>query len=256
MTELPDLTSYEAVLFDLDGVITPTADLHRKAWATMFSAYLDSRGAAPYTEQDYFEHLDGRARAEGVESLLESRGISLPQDRMAIGAGGADDVERADRPSDETVVGLGLRKNQDFLRLLDEGMDAYPGSVALLDALAASAHAPRVAIVSSSKNARQVLDAAGLLDRFELVVDGNVSADNGLPGKPAPDTYAYAAEALGVQNSRAVVVEDATSGVASGRAGDFGLTVGVDRGAGEDALLEAGADVVVSDLGDLAAVTS
>ncbi|MGO1950809.1 MAG: HAD family hydrolase [Mycobacteriaceae bacterium] len=250
MTDLPDLASFEAVLFDLDGVITPTAELHRKAWEAMFTEYLDSRNAGPYTEQDYFEHLDGRSRIEGVESLLDSRGISLPHDRMAIGAGGADNVERSDLPSDDTIVGLGLRKNVDFLRLLREGIDAYPGSVRLLDAFSAADTAPRVAIVSSSKNAVQVLESAGLLDRFELVVDGNVAAAKGLPGKPAPDTYSYAASALGVDNAHAVVVEDATSGVASGRAGSFGLVVGVDRGAGEDALLTAGADVVVADLAD------
>ncbi|HIW92093.1 MAG TPA: HAD-IA family hydrolase [Candidatus Corynebacterium avicola] len=238
MTESPDLTGYQAVLFDLDGVITPTADLHRQAWAVMFTDYLDSRGAEPYTEQDYYDHLDGRARLEGIASLLESRGISLPMD----GPDGDDQ---------DTVTSLGERKNNDFLRLLDEGITAYPGSVALLDALAGSPNPPRVAIVSSSKNARQVLEAAGLLERFELVVDGRVAAEHQLPGKPAPDTYAYAATQLGVENSAAVVVEDATSGVASGRAGAFGLTVGVDRGAGQDALLAAGADVVVSDLEEL-----
>lgn len=243
MTERPDLTGYQAVLFDLDGVITPTADLHRQAWAVMFTDYLDSRGAEPYSEQDYFDHLDGRARLEGIASLLESRGISLPLNSPATPATGGEHRE--------TVTSLGERKNADFLRLLDEGINAYPGSVALLDALADRPDAPRVAIVSSSKNARQVLEAAGLLERFELVVDGLVAAEHQLPGKPAPDTYAFAAAQLGVDNAVAVVVEDATSGVASGRAGGFGLTVGVDRGAGQDALLAAGADVVVTDLAEL-----
>lgn len=243
MTERPDLTGYQAVLFDLDGVITPTADLHRQAWAVMFTDYLDSHGAEPYTEQDYFDHLDGRARLEGIASLLESRGISLPLNSPATPATGGEHRE--------TVTSLGERKNADFLRLLDEGINAYPGSVALLDALADRPDAPRVAIVSSSKNARQVLEAAGLLERFELVVDGLVAAEHQLPGKPAPDTYAFAAAQLGVDNAVAVVVEDATSGVASGRAGGFGLTVGVDRGAGQDALLAAGADVVVTDLAEL-----
>lgn len=243
MTERPDLTGYQAVLFDLDGVITPTADLHRQAWAVMFTDYLDSHGAEPYSEQDYFDHLDGRARLEGIASLLESRGISLPLNSPATPATGGEHRE--------TVTSLGRRKNADFLRLLDEGINAYPGSVALLDALADRPDAPRVAIVSSSKNARQVLEAAGLLERFELVVDGLVAAEHQLPGKPAPDTYAFAAAQLGVDNAVAVVVEDATSGVASGRAGGFGLTVGVDRGAGQDALLAAGADVVVTDLAEL-----
>ena len=209
MTERPDLTGYQAVLFDLDGVITPTADLHRQAWAVMFTDYLDSRGAEPYSEQDYFDHLDGRARLEGIASLLESRGISLPLNSPETPATPATGGEHR-----ETVTSLGERKNADFLRLLDEGINAYPGSVALLDALADRPDAPRVAIVSSSKNARQVLEAAGLLERFELVVDGLVAAEHQLPGKPAPDTYAFAAAQLGVDNAVAVVVEDATSGVA------------------------------------------
>ncbi|MGP5621612.1 HAD family hydrolase [Candidatus Corynebacterium faecigallinarum] len=249
MTERPDLTGYQAVLFDLDGVITPTADLHRQAWAVMFTDYLDSHGAEPYSEQDYFDHLDGRARLEGIASLLESRGISLPLNSPATPETPATPATGGEHR--ETVTSLGERKNADFLRLLDEGINAYPGSVALLDALADRPDAPRVAIVSSSKNARQVLEAAGLLERFELVVDGLVAAEHQLPGKPAPDTYAFAAAQLGVDNAVAVVVEDATSGVASGRAGGFGLTVGVDRGAGQDALLAAGADVVVTDLAEL-----
>ncbi|WP_291479259.1 HAD-IA family hydrolase [Corynebacterium sp.] len=239
---MPDLRTFDAVLFDLDGVITPTADLHRAAWAAMFTEFLGNRGADPYTEQDYYDHLDGRSRDEGVQALLDSRGISLPHGDAATATA-----------SDDTVVGLGLRKNEDFLRVLGQGIDPYPGSVALLDDLTGdtAGTAPQVAIVSSSKNARQVLTAAGLVDRFGLIVDGTVAAAEGLPGKPAPDTYLFAARSLGVDPSRAVVVEDATSGVASGRAGDFGLVVGVDRGAGRETLLDAGADIVVSDLAEL-----
>lgn len=237
---MPELRTFDLILFDLDGVITPTADLHRAAWKTMFTDFLADRGAETYTEQDYYDHLDGRARDEGVRSLLESRGIELPD-------GDADTAAA----TDDSVIGLGLRKNDDFLRQLEEGMEPYAGSVQLLDLFDELPDAPRVAIVSSSKNARQVLSAAGLLDRFALVVDGNVAAEQGLAGKPAPDTYLYAAATLGVEPSRAVVVEDATSGVASGRAGDFGLVVGVDRGAGRQALMDAGADTVVPDLADL-----
>ncbi|WP_288801947.1 HAD family phosphatase [uncultured Corynebacterium sp.] len=237
------LFSYGALLFDLDGVITPTAALHREAWSRMFSAFLAQRGAEPYTEQDYFDYLDGRRRDEGVAALLESRNITVDE-------GTAEDA--ADK---DTIHGLGARKNEDFLKLVSEGVEAYPGSVALLDEWRARKDAgedvPRMAIVSSSKNASPVLEAAGLVDRFELIVDGIVANDRELPGKPAPDTYAYAAEQLGVGVEDAVVLEDATSGVASGRAGDFGLVIGVDRGAGEQALLDAGADVVVRDLGDL-----
>lgn len=234
---------YSALLFDLDGVITPTADLHKVAWGRMFTALLDEHGSKPYTEQDYFDYLDGRRRDEGVQAVLSSRGMNLPMG------------EPDDGPDVESVHGLGARKNQDFLNLVAEGVDAYPGSVQLLDAITERAKngekAPQIAIVSSSKNARPVLEAAGLIDRFEVIVDGVVAAQNNLPGKPAPDTYVYAAEQLGVSVDKTVVIEDATSGVASGKAGKFGLVIGVDRGAGAEALHEHGADIVVDDLADL-----
>ncbi|MDK7134597.1 HAD-IA family hydrolase [Corynebacterium sp. UMB4614] len=244
--DLPDLWQYGAILFDLDGVITPTADLHREAWAHMFTEYFRELGAggqsvAEYTDQDYYDYLDGRPRTEGIAALLHSRGIDLPT--------GSEE----DTAAEHTVYGLGERKNAEFLRLLGQGIAAYPGSVQLLDTLTApkgGATPPRLAIVSSSKNARPVLEAAGLLDRFELVVDGLVAAELELPGKPAPDTYLHAATWLGVPAEKAVVVEDALSGVASGRNGKFGLVVGVDRGAGDQELLDAGADTVVADLAD------
>ncbi|QQE50944.1 HAD-IA family hydrolase [Corynebacterium urealyticum] len=242
---LPDLWQYGAILFDLDGVITPTADLHREAWAHMFAEYFRELGAgqsvAEYTDQDYYDYLDGRPRTEGIAALLHSRGIDLP-------AGSEEDTA-----AENTVYGLGERKNAEFLRLLDQGIAAYPGSVQLLDTLTAPKEGvtpPRLAIVSSSKNARPVLQAAGLLDRFELIVDGLVAAELELPGKPAPDTYLHAATWLGVPAEKAAVVEDALSGVAAGRNGKFGLIVGVDRGAGEQELRDAGADTVVADLAD------
>ncbi|WP_295629391.1 HAD family phosphatase [uncultured Corynebacterium sp.] len=235
---------YGAVLFDLDGVLTPTADIHEQAWGDMFRAFLEERGADPYTDADYFAHLDGRRRDEGIRAMLESRGIQLDD-------GGDDDTA-----ADDTVTGLGLRKNEDFLRRVAEGVEPYPGSVKFLDHLDAVAAgegdgAPRLAVVSSSRNARPVLEAAGLLERFELVVDGNVAHERGLDGKPSPATYLYAAEVLGVTAAEAVVVEDALSGVRSGAAGDFGLVVGVDRGAGRDELAANGADEVVDDLAEL-----
>lgn len=243
MTDLTKpLLSYRALLFDLDGVITPTAELHRQAWSRMFTAYLAERGARPYTEQDYFDYLDGRRRDEGVAALLASRGITLD-------TGSPDDAAEAD-----TIHGLGARKNQDFLELVRSGVQAYPESIKLLDYVAEHAtrdEAPAMAIVSSSKNARPVLEAAGLIDRFEVIVDGVVASEEKLPGKPAPDTYLHAAQKLGVDPSEAVVIEDATSGVASGKAGEFGLVVGVDRGAGAEALAAAGAHVVVSELTEL-----
>ena len=230
---------FAAYLFDLDGVLTPTADLHMLAWSQLFNGYLHAHGLSPeYTEQDYFDYVDGKPRYDGVRSFLASRGIELPD---------GDPSDDADR---ETVCGLGNRKNAVFSAIVEsDGVDPYPGSVKFLDALAKTG--AQVAVVSSSRNAPAVLAAAGLSDRFEVVVDGQVAAAKGLPGKPAPDTYEYAASLLGVPVSAAVVVEDALSGVASGKAGNFGLVIGVDRGAGVDALRDAGADVVVADLGEL-----
>ncbi len=228
----------DAVLFDLDGVITPTADVHMHAWAELFGPFLEARGSAAYTQQDYFDHIDGKPRYEGVAALLDDRDIDLPWG------------EPADSPAAETVCGLGNRKNAVFGTVLArDGVTAYPGSLALLDAL--DARGTRMAIVSSSANAPDVLRAAGLGERFETVVDGVVARQQGLPGKPRPDTYQYAADVLGVPHQRSVVVEDALSGVQAGAAGDFAYVVGVDRGAGAAALSDHGADLVVNDLADL-----
>lgn len=238
------LHSAGAILFDLDGVITPTADVHEQAWADMFSDYFEHKGVSAYTEEDYFTYLDGRRRDEGIAAILESRGISLPH--------GSDE----DTAKDETIVGLGKRKNDDFLARVERGIEAYPGSVALLDELqgardSSASEKPQLAVVSSSKNAVPVLTAAGLRERFVEIVDGVVAHENNLPGKPAADTFVYAAKNLGVAPRDAVVVEDAISGVQAGAAGAFGLVIGVDRGAGAEALRRAGADVVVSDLAAL-----
>jgi beta-phosphoglucomutase family hydrolase len=231
---------YDAVLFDLDGVITPTAEVHMRAWAAMFSGFLTRRGSAPYSEQDYFAHIDGRPRYEGVAALLASRGIELPWG------------DPADQPSAETVCGLGNRKNLMFNEVLAaDGVEPYPGSVLLVDRLLE--RDVRVAIVSSSANAPDVLRAAGIEERFEVVVDGRVARDQHLPGKPRPDTYLYAGALLGAPPERAVVVEDALSGVAAGAAGGFGLVIGVDRGAGAEALRASGAHLVVRDLSELVA---
>jgi beta-phosphoglucomutase family hydrolase len=233
-----DWSAVDAVLFDLDGVITPTAKVHERAWSEMFTAFLTGRGAAPYTDQDYFANVDGRPRYDGVAALLASRGIELPWGQPS------------DSPDAETVCGLGNRKNELFGAVLArDGVAAYPGSLALLDAL--DARGIRSAVVSSSANAPAVLRAAGIAQRFATLVDGAVARRQRLAGKPAPDTYEYAADALGVPHRRAVVVEDAVSGVEAGAAGGFALVVGVDRGAGVDTLRAHGADVVVSDLGEL-----
>lgn len=228
-----------AVLFDLDGVITPTADVHMAAWSRMFNDFLTRRaGEAPYTDEDYFLYVDGKPRYDGVRSFLNSRGIAL------------DKGSPSDSPSADTVCGLGNRKNEAFNAVLArDGIEAYPGSLDLLDHL--DALGMPMAIVSSSRNARSVLDAAGLTHRFRAIVDGSVAADEGLPGKPAPDTFLRAAALLGVSPSRCVVVEDAVSGVMAGRAGNFAHVVGINRGVGADALIGAGADLVVGDLAEL-----
>jgi beta-phosphoglucomutase family hydrolase len=233
-----DWTAYDAVLFDLDGVVTPTAEVHMRAWAALFSEYLRARGVAPYTDADYFAYIDGAPRYDGVASLLASRGLELPWG------------DPSDEPTAETVCGLGNRKNAAFHEVLAAGgVRPYPGSVQVMDML--RERGIRVAIVSSSANAPEVLRAAGLSDRFDAVVDGSVARAQRLAGKPRPDTYLYGAKLLHAAPERTVVVEDALSGVEAGAAGGFGLVIGVDRGAGAEALRQRGADLVVSDLAEL-----
>lgn len=234
-----DWSLYDAALFDLDGVLTPTADVHMHAWAKMFNEFLAGRpGQRPYTDDDYYACLDGKPRFEGVQSFLTSRGIDLPW-------GEVDDPTSA-----ETVCGLGNRKNEAFEQVLaSEGVAPYPGSKLLLDALLA--RGTKVAVVSSSRNAVKVLRTAGILADFPVIVDGEVADREGLAGKPEPATFLDAADKLGVPKERAVVFEDAVSGVQAGRAGHFGLVVGVNRGAGEQTLLDNGADIVVPDLQEI-----
>jgi beta-phosphoglucomutase family hydrolase len=238
---LPDLTAYDAVLFDLDGVLTPTAEVHMHAWQTMFEELFAAWEITPaYTERDYFDHLDGKKRYDGVAALLRSRDIEVPW-------GDPSDPVTAD-----TVCGIGNRKNVVFERVLRrDGIAAYPGSLALLDALAAAG--TRVAVVSSSKNAEEVLDVAGIRDRFDVVMDGVIAERDHLASKPAPDVFVEAARMLDVDPARCAAVEDALSGVESAAAGGFGLVVGVDRGAGAEALRDAGAHVVVNDLEEFTA---
>lgn len=242
----PESRTWQAVLFDLDGVLTPTAEIHMLAWSRMFNDYLSGRARAdgggraaePYTEDDYFAYVDGKPRYDGVRDFLAARGIELPPG------------DPSDPPDAETVCGLGNRKDGMFSQALaSDRIRPYPGSVLLLDHLAAL-RIP-LAVVSSSQNAEAVLAGAGLRDRFAAVVDATVARREHLAGKPSPQTFTYAADLLGVPHARAVVFEDAVSGVAAGRAGGFGLVVGVDRGAGPDALRAAGADLVVADLSDL-----
>ena len=236
---LPDLSQFDAVLFDLDGVITPTAAVHKTAWQMMFSDWLKLQQLDGYRPGDYELYLDGRQRYDGVAAFLESRGASLPW-------GSPEDP-----PEAETVCGLGNRKDREFNRILEEsGVTPFPGAVELISAVQDAGLA--IAVVSSSRNARPVLEAAGLLQQFPLVLGGVEAAALELPSKPAPDSFLHAAAELGVDPARAVVIEDAIPGVQAGRAGQFGLTVGVGSAETAAALSEAGADIVVEDLSGLA----
>lgn len=225
-----DWAGFDGVLFDLDGVLTPTAGVHEHAWAELFQEY-------DFTPDDYLTYVDGKPRYDGVRSFLSSRGVELPE-------GSPDDP-----PGDDTICAMGNRKNVLFNEIIErDGITPYAGSVAVLDLLD-EAGVPQ-AVVSSSKNARPVLEAAGLRHRFDHVVDGVTLVDESLAGKPAPAMFLRAAELLGVDPARTVVVEDAVSGVAAGRAGGFALVLGIDRGGNAAALAANGADVVVSDLAD------
>ncbi len=234
-----------ACLFDLDGVITKTAVVHAAAWKAMFDAYLEQRAKTaekafrPFDDvADYDEFVDGKPREEGVRSFLASRHITLPE--------GAED----DPPEAETIHGLGNRKDQLFLHLIrTNGVEAYEGSIRYLHA--AREAQLKLAVVTSSKNCTEVLRAARLDGMFDAQVDGNAAHEKQLAGKPAPDTYLEAARMLSSTPSGSAVYEDALAGVAAGRAGRFGLVVGVDRVGQAAALREHGADVVVEDLADL-----
>jgi len=234
-----------ACLFDLDGVLTETARIHARAWKTMFDAFLRQRTAAeggrfkPFDKvSDYDEYVDGKPRADGVRAFLASRHIKIPE--------GGD----ADPPGKDTIHGLGNRKDRLFIDLIHrDGVKPYVGSVRYLHA--AREAGLRTAVVSSSRNCSEVLKAAKLDDLFDGQVDGKVAHAEHLKGKPAPDTYLRAARMLGVRAAGAAVYEDALAGVEAGRAGGFGLVVGVDRTGQAAALRAHGADVVVSDLDDL-----
>ena len=237
MLGLPD--GVTACLFDLDGVLTKTAEVHARAWKQMFDAFLKTRGQPEFDlHSDYDEYVDGKPRLDGVRDFLASRGIELPD-------GSPDDP-----PTAETLNGLGNAKNELVLRLIhDDGVEAYEGSVRYLHA--ARDAGLRRAVVSSSHNCRDVLVAAGIEDLLEVRVDGIVAEERHLRGKPAPDTFLAAAEELGVGPSQAAVFEDALAGVASGHAGGFACVVGVDRAGQRDALRAHGATIVVDDLADL-----
>jgi beta-phosphoglucomutase family hydrolase len=235
-----DATPYDAVILDLDGVITSTDALHFQAWKDTFDAFLarrDPPGAA-FTEADYRRTVDGKPRFDGVRDFLASRGLEVPEGTPS------------DPPDPPTVQGLGRAKNERLQQLLREGrVEAFDDASRAIERWRASGL--RLAVVSSSRNCRPVLDAVGLLGCFDAVADGVVADDLGLPGKPAPDLFLEAARRLDVDPARAVVVEDAEVGVDAGRRGGFGLVVGMDRAGTGARLREHGAHVVLASLDDL-----
>lgn len=234
--------NFDAVLFDLDGVLTKTASLHAECWKTMFDEFLQIHGQTTghfyesfSIERDYAKYVDGKPRYEGVESFLESRGIALPYGDPSMPA------------NMETVCGLGNRKDELVKAAIAAGkVEVYPSSLQWVEQLRQQGF--RLGVVSSSKNCEEILRVVGILDRFEVRVDGVVAAAKGIPGKPKPDTFLYAASEMKLDPRRVVVVEDALAGVEAGKNGGFGLVIGVDRLNQAPALLENGASEVVADL--------
>ncbi|MFE7430881.1 beta-phosphoglucomutase family hydrolase [Streptomyces sp. NPDC057545] len=241
MTELGLPDAIHACLFDLDGVITKTAAVHAAAWKQTFDAFLRQRDGdsyRPFDDADYDEYVDGRPRADGVRTFLESRDIHLPEG------------DPGDPPDRQTVNGLGNRKNQLLLELIrTRGVEAYDGTIRFIEAVRAAGL--RTAVVSSSANCRDVLWSIGAEHLFDVRIDGIVAAERHLPGKPRPDTFLAAAHDLGVEPKAAAVFEDALAGMDAGHSGHFGYIVGVDRVGQADALRAHGADVVVRDLAEL-----
>jgi trehalose 6-phosphate phosphatase len=244
-TPATDVRELEAILFDLDGVVTETATVHAQAWKRAFDEYLEERAAGlggilhPFDlEKDYEKYVDGKPRYKGVAGFLRSRDIYLSPGK------------ESDPPNKETICGLGNRKNKYFLEAIRRnGVSVYPTSVDFIRQV--RAQGMMAAVVSSSRNCTEVLQAAGIDRLFDAQVDGTVAREWMLSGKPAPDTYLEAARRLGVDPARACVIEDAIAGVEAGKAGNFGLVVGVCRGDQPELLEKCGADFVVSDLGEL-----
>jgi trehalose 6-phosphate phosphatase len=237
--------SFDAIIFDLDGVVTDTASVHAGAWKKMFDDFLfryANRKGVPFqpfeTDPDYLLYVDGKPRLDGVRSFLGSRGIELPE-------GGSEDESGT-----ETIHGLGRQKNAAFLKQIQEhGAEVYESTVDLIHSV--KKHGLKTAIISSSKSCAMILDAVNLSDLFDVRVDGVDSEMLGIPGKPAPDIFIEAARQLKVKPERVVVIEDAISGVRAGRAGKFGLVIGIARTGDKESLLENGADVAVEDLSEV-----
>jgi alpha,alpha-trehalase len=238
-------SEYDAVIFDLDGVVTDTARVHAAAWTEMLNKFLEQRAERERTryepfdpELDYRTFVDGKPRYDGVKSFLDSRRIPMP-----FGS-------TSDSSEQETICGLGNRKNELFNELLREmGADVFGTAVDLIRDL--RSRGLKTAVVSSSRNCKGVLESVGLTHLFDVRVDGVVAEEAGLPGKPNPDIFLEAARRLDVEPERAVVVEDAISGVQAGRAGNFGLVVGVDRVGLAGELKRHGADIVVESTAEI-----
>lgn len=233
-----------ACLFDLDGVLTNTAAVHAAAWKEMFDDFLQTRAAergeefVPFTPRDYDAYVDGKPRADGTRAFLVSRGVELPEGSST------------DAPGTPTIAGLSNKKNELVLtRIARDGVEVFAGSLRYVRA--ARDAGLRTALVTSSANALQILEATKTKDLFEARIDGVVTKEQGLRGKPAPDTFLAGAQALGVEPQHAAVFEDALAGVAAGRAGNFATVVGVDRVGQAAELRKNGADLVVRDLSEL-----
>ncbi|MGD8898262.1 MAG: beta-phosphoglucomutase family hydrolase [Acidobacteriota bacterium] len=244
MPDVPRAEQLEAVIFDMDGVVTRTARLHALAWKQLFDEYLETRRARgeahePFDEvEEYLAWVDGKPRYEGVRSFLEARGIDIP-----FGT-------REDGPDLETACGLGNRKDRYFEKMLHEqGAEVFDSTVERIREL--RARGVKTGLVTSSKHGREVIRLARLTDQFDVIVDGNTAQERSLKGKPNPDIFIEAARAVGVGPDAAAVVEDAVSGVEAGARGRFASVIGVNRGSNREALEQAGADVVIDDLVEL-----
>jgi trehalose 6-phosphate phosphatase len=234
----------DAVVFDLDGVVTDTASVHEAAWKAVFDEFLEARArgtgepARPFTSSEYGRYVDGKPRYAGAAAFLRSRGIELPEGSPS------------DEPGDHSVAALANRKNEQFNRVLaEQGVDPYPSTVRVISALRNSG--VRVALITASRNGRAVLDTAGLTDLFEAVIDGNDAHEQQIAGKPAPDVFVAAAAMLGATPERAAIVEDSLAGVEAGKAGGFRFVLGVNRLDQAELLYDAGATAVVNDLSEV-----